>query len=394
MATIEDLTQDLQKQSVSAQIELWELELSPSSTAYFYSGLDEDLGQIQFRQQGGGATINTYEALPIQGEGFNLQSDGPSARPKLSVANILTTFSDALGGLKNKDLIGKKIYRRRTLEKYLYPTDTSDPAVEMPVQMYFIDRLAEESILTVQYELAAPFDLASISIPKRMILGNTCSWKYKGAASEIIASDRQGACTWSSNGEVNIYQQGTISVYVTKDDEPILPDNLSVTTHTGTESITVDELYSTTADTSGFKKIDQNGNLVAPGTVLDYWQAKRSLSSPGTLSDTNPNVRRVRLYDTSWGVGTTYNGYTDPRYNEYARDSQKVWRVRGNTITGGNSPPTNAFWQVGDQCSKSLKACNMRYSASVSEFASPAVLGTKILRNKELPFGGFPGISA
>jgi lambda family phage minor tail protein L len=393
MATIDDLNEDLQRQSVSSQVELWELELSPSSFAYFYSGLDEDLGEVQFRQRGGGATINNYEAIPIEGEGFSLQSDGPSARPKITVANILTTFSDALGGLTNKDLLGKKIYRRRTLEKYLYPTDTSDPAVEMPTQMYFIDRIAEESILHIKFELASPFDLNGIRLPKRVVMGNSCSWRYQGSAPEIAAADRQGSCTWSQGGLIKIDGSTEKRVYFNKDDEPIVSDGNTITVYTS-GAITKNQLYRTNADTSGFKKVDENGNLVAPGTVYDYWQAVNTSSSPGTLSDSNPNVRRVRVYDAAWGSGVTYNAYTDSRYNEYAARSNRVWQVKNKTVTGTPNPTINPGWQIGDQCSKSLTACTLRYctrwSTAGGGTGRPAV---DKIRNKEIPFGGFPGIS-
>jgi len=260
VANIDDLNDDLQKQSVSAQVELWELELSSGNFAYFYSGLDSDLGEVQFRPRAGGTPINTYEAMPIQGEGFSLQSDGPSARPKLTVANILTTFSDALGGLQNKDLLGKKIYRRRTLEKYLYDNDTSDPAVEMPVQMYFIDRIAEESILQVQFELASPFDLAGIKLPKRVILGNSCSWKYQGAAPEVAAADKQGACSWSQKGIINIGGTNR-NVYFNKDDEPLISNSTGVTAHSG-GTITENQIYSTNADTSRIQKVNADGTYL------------------------------------------------------------------------------------------------------------------------------------
>lgn len=392
MANIDDLNDDLQKQSVSAQVELWELELSSGNFAYFYSGLDSDLGEVQFRPRAGGTPINTYEAMPIQGEGFSLQSDGPSARPKLTVANILTTFSDALGGLQNKDLLGKKIYRRRTLEKYLYDNDTSDPAVEMPVQMYFIDRIAEESILQVQFELASPFDLAGIKLPKRVILGNSCSWKYQGAAPEVAAADKQGACSWSQKGIINIGGTNR-NVYFNKDDEPLISNSTGVTAHSG-GTITENQIYSTNADTSRIQKVNADGTLSAAGTLKDYWQARGTYTSPGTLSSTNPRVRQVRLY-TGFSAGQTFNAYTDPRYNEYALSDDKVYRVKDKTVSGSPAPSAgNSGWIKGDQCSKSLRACNSRYCARWTTAGGGGKPDVTKISDKEIPFGGFPGLSA
>jgi hypothetical protein len=52
--------QDVQKQTPgSALIELWEIELSDSSSAYFHSGLEADLSTLQFRDRTSPGTIRT-----------------------------------------------------------------------------------------------------------------------------------------------------------------------------------------------------------------------------------------------------------------------------------------------------------------------------------------------
>ena len=50
--------QDVQKQDPgSAVVELWELVLSDSSSAYFHSGVEADLSTIQFRDRSSPGTI-------------------------------------------------------------------------------------------------------------------------------------------------------------------------------------------------------------------------------------------------------------------------------------------------------------------------------------------------
>ena len=152
-----DLIKDVQKQDPGSQfIELWEIELSSSASAYFFTGLEADLTTIQFRDRTSPGTTRTYTALPLNAEGFNLQSAGASARPTIQVANILSTFSDALGGLTNEDLVGKKIWRRTTLYKYcIGQSADANPPVEFPTQMYFIDRIAEKTPVFIQFELSS-----------------------------------------------------------------------------------------------------------------------------------------------------------------------------------------------------------------------------------------------
>ena len=45
---------------------------------------------------------------------------------------------------------------------------TPDPTAEFPREIYKIDRKATENREIVQFELAAPFDLAGIRAPKRL----------------------------------------------------------------------------------------------------------------------------------------------------------------------------------------------------------------------------------
>lgn len=397
MATVDDLNEDLQKQSVDAAVELWEIELSPSTSAYFFSGLDSDLDTVDFRDRVTPATtIRTYEALPILGEGFSQKSDGPSARPKLTVANILDTFSGALGGLTNKDLLGKKIYRRRTLEKYLHPTDTSSPPVEMPIQMYYIDRISDQSILSVTFELASPFDVGGIQLPKRVILGNACSWEYQGAASSKAIQNRRGACSWATNRQLVDQETGTVHTHsFNKDDEPIFLDNRTITEYTG-QAVDQDKIYKTAADTTNLRKVnaDKTTSAPAPGTVYDYWQAMATNAAPGTPSDTNPAFRRVRIA-AAYNASTTYTAYTDPRRNEIAWSGGTLYQVRETTEVADSHSLSSNKWFNTDQCSKSLTGCILRYCARSTNPGSEGHRTSVLkIRDKELPFGGFPGIKA
>lgn len=391
---------DLQKQSVDAEIELWELELEDGSFAFFYSGLDENLASVQFRNRSGGSPINSYTALPIQGSGFSFKSDGVLVRPTLEVANILSTFSDALAGLKNEDLLGKRIYRRRTLEKYLYPTDASDPAIEYPTQMYYIDRIASETRISVTFELSAAYDIAGIFLPRRTVLGNGCSWKYQGAAPELIASDKIGGCVWSRHSRYTDDAGTTRTIYYNKRGEQVVPSSAVITSWT---SVTKNGIYRSVASSGNIRQINNDGSYSAPGTIYDYWQATITTSSPGTASDSNDVFRRVRIYDSSYSASQQYIAYTDPNYNEYVtytlagESFPRLWKVKNVTQPSSNhntTPQQNGYWQLGDECGKTLNSCARRFNYQHVSAISPGT-GTvgSVDKNsrRTLPFGGFPG---
>ena len=110
------IVQNVQKQGVESSIVvLYDLEYADNTFAYFTAAIDDDLTPVQFRDTSG--TIKTYTPIPIQLEGFDVSSDGAISRPKMTVANIESTFKDALGGLGFEDLIGRRITRRTTQQK-------------------------------------------------------------------------------------------------------------------------------------------------------------------------------------------------------------------------------------------------------------------------------------
>jgi phage-related protein len=57
---------------------------------------------------------------------------------------------------------------------------TADPAAEFPVDIFYIDRKASETKDVVEFELASSFDVAGVELPRRQIIQNVCTWRYRG----------------------------------------------------------------------------------------------------------------------------------------------------------------------------------------------------------------------
>ena len=167
MTTID---KDIQKQDPgSALVELYEVQYSGASVARFFAGLDDELDPVQFRDSNG--TAQTYSAIPMTAQGFEISTDGAYSRPQLTIGNIGNVLTNAIGGADVETLTGKRLTKRTTLEKYLVGNvgDTT-PSIEFPKSVYIIDRVKERNILAVTFELAAPFDLAGIALPKRNLI--------------------------------------------------------------------------------------------------------------------------------------------------------------------------------------------------------------------------------
>ena len=167
---------DLQSINPSAIIELFTLQLSTSlhgaNTIYrFHAGSNLNAnGKIVWAG-------NEYLRFPVQASGFAFQK-GQLPRPKITISNatglissILLTVNETTTG---NDLTGATVTRIRTLAKFLDKENfinntnpTEDPTAEFPKEIYAIDRKSTETREIVDFELAAPTDLAGVRIPKR-----------------------------------------------------------------------------------------------------------------------------------------------------------------------------------------------------------------------------------
>jgi len=167
---------NLQSINPSAIIELFTLQLSTSlhgaNTIYrFHAGSNLNAnGEIVWDG-------NAYLRFPIQATGFAFQK-GQLPRPKITISNATGLISAILLSVNEtttgNDLTGATVTRIRTLAKFLDAANfadgtnaTADPNAEFPQEIYVVDRKATETREVVEFELAAPTDLAGVRIPGR-----------------------------------------------------------------------------------------------------------------------------------------------------------------------------------------------------------------------------------
>lgn len=179
--TVTAITTEIQKLAPSAIIELFEIDATSvgSSLYRFHAGKNGLLGNIVW--QG-----NTYTAFPIKADGFEWSGRGQLPRPKLQVSNVLGTITALV--LSYDDLIGVKVTRIRTLQKYLDAANftggtnpTADPTAEYPRDIYYVDRKSVETREMVEFELASALELVGVKLPRRQVIQNYCPWQYRSA---------------------------------------------------------------------------------------------------------------------------------------------------------------------------------------------------------------------
>ena len=360
---------ELNKQRVTSDyVELFKLQ-TPDGWLYFTTYETA----VYMRDKESPYTNRQYVSLPIDFSGWEQKSDGAYARPTIAFANVLTTFSDALGSFENDDLIGLKIVRRKTLATHLdnsAGTAHGAPAAptEYPTQSYIIDRVAGFNATTVSFELASPFDVAGVMLPARAIMPNTCCWAYQGFAVDTPYSTPVGACTWKLAANNN----GVVAFFDARNNLFITGHTISVSTAAAAND------FFRTAKSLNRTNVDGSNTSISS---YDYWQAAAAGTTP---------YRRVRLYTTYNGATTYYTYAEGDLYNDVVLASNTLW-VCIKSHAGGQAPALGSkYWKRADLCGKKLSSCAIRFKSQTVTNATGTTVSVTEDETKVLPYGGFP----
>lgn len=150
-----------------------------SDPYYFYNGTNFNNQNVVFDGI-------TYIPVPLEVTEYEIDGQGRLPRPKLSIANINGYISNLI--LENKDLAGSVITRKRVFVKYIddinfeggtNPWGTADPEAYFSDEIFFINRKTQENNQVVQFELACPWEIDNVKLPKRPIYALVCSFIYR-----------------------------------------------------------------------------------------------------------------------------------------------------------------------------------------------------------------------
>jgi len=420
------LIKDLQKLEPGSElVELFELEYSTGVFAYF-SSFQDNTTALQFRDYLANGTIRTYTQIPITAAGFEKKIQGAATRPTLTIANVENTLSSAVGDLDYTKLLGLKLIRRTTLKKYLYgESGDASPPIEYPREVFYIDRMTERTKVSVKFELASPFDLQGVTLPKRNVIANRCPWIYQGAGPHLDEASQtykkaQSGCSWhlegkfkSPNGgfEADGVTRKEYTFYVNQDDHYIVPTGnasnpITATTYSnGLTGIDPNEYLKSTHATA-LTRLNPDGTTTS-NSPLEFWQVKLNAGTGqtgaqlGVPSDSNLKVARVIPY-TLWATNTDYHTFAEnDLFNSYVIHTddvntsptfQKTLIWKAKKPSRNIKPAHGEYWERGDVCSKSLTGCKKRFGAvPITTGSASSTATAEPLTNVVIPFGGFPG---
>ena len=177
---------DIQSLSPGTILNLYILDIeytvAGAGAYYFYPGVEIDYGPLSFGGQ-------TYSPWPVKISGMAASTDGAMARPTLRISNfqgLMTVLSQTY-----EDIIGAKVSRVRTFEKYLDSGSSPDPTAKV-VEEYYVNSKSLENRELVEYTLASATDLDGQRLPSRTMVANSCPWKYRAVA----LGKPEGGCDW------------------------------------------------------------------------------------------------------------------------------------------------------------------------------------------------------
>ena len=358
MSTNDIITTDLQSQELDAVVELYELKLNSITTLFFHAGNDEALDNLKFHPinqplKNNSSEANEYVSMPLILSGIEMSADGASNRPVLTIANVSSLFKGILSddSFSFEDLIGTKLTKRTTLEKYLVGGSDELTPFEFPVSTYIIDRISSENALAVELELAIPFDVEGIKIPNRSVVGKYCSWNYQG-----YDTLNQGGCTWPSDSTL---KGNSVDFYAFFDikDRPMVSEsafNSADITYTGSHSQDDFVVYNNKKWRS-----NSDNNTETPSVTASLWT-------------------EVFTW-VAWNSGTSYS------VEDYVQYGDHVWKAIKNS-TDKTPAAGSIYWLRQDYCSKTLNGCKCRFQVVFTQGLPSARKET----DKTLPFGGYP----
>ncbi len=282
---------------------------------------------------------NTYVAMPIEVSGYEVNSKGQAATPKLAIAvsdREVPEFAHLKSLMRDlEDLVGAKVTRIRTFVKYLDAANQfikankklqeesePDQFAYFTPDVYFVDRKSKETSSQMELELASFINYEKLKIPQRILNSTRCPWTYRG----------EGCC----------YE------------------------------------YESTANSQGFEIHDGNPTYAPPMAT----ESNQEFSKENLVENYDPYNNADTITPTPWVQNKEYQAgsivyITVKKVNYYF--------IAKSSGVAKNVPPPNLNFWLADQCAKTLEACNLRWGEG-----SPGA--THSNRNNYLPFGGFPGV--
>jgi lambda family phage minor tail protein L len=382
---------DVQQGWHDAIVEMYDIDLTSitgdvDDIFYFTNQLKEDGTKVVWKTK-------TYEPLPILSAGYDRNTNGQIAQPTLTVANVLGTFTQVVQSFD--DLVGGKVTRRRTLQKYLDGSPQADPLQEFPLDIFYIERKTQETALTITWQLSSILDLEGVRLPRRVITQNLCLWKYRGSECGYVGvpafdSRDQPISTAGKSAQAI----AVINAWYLREQRKA---ELRSATQAKNQALGAQEaacdqfslLESVFNDTIGFESFVRRNSAVGNEPADSYnvfWQGVEVTLDPtyhqgrlvATTIDPNDSNRETSFYEVErWGDNpgacTAAEAAVIATAAAFATAESNLASAEAALSAAIAALPANDSLRLEDVCGKRVSSCTLRFP------------------EQSLPFGGFPG---
>lgn len=278
---------------------------------------------------------NIYYPFPVQAEGFEYTTAGTLPVPRVIIANFNPnkTENSFFNYIRMQiesfgDIVGSKFTRIRTFIKFLDPSNWENGVnpynnqsnlyeMELPKDIFYVDRKSLENKELIEYELSASLDLEALTLPGRTIYSKKCPFQYRGEG-----------CCYEYNSRLSSLHSGVYG-------DTVNPDRSvkGLLTAPPVASIN-DQLFI--------------GGVFPTGAV-------------GTAGNTAINRITGGLGDK--GAWAENINYVSGDFTYIQKNGLSFYYVCINNHTSNfliNVPPNKLYW-IDDSCSKTISSCRLRW---------------------------------
>jgi len=118
-----------------------------------------------------------YTPVDVEFTDFDISGTGSLPTPKMKVANTNEVFQ----GMVNTygDMLGCVVQRVRTFRKFLDGQPQADPTAYYGPDTFRVERKVNENAVFIEWELSASIDQEGKRLPGRVVVRDTCMWRYR-----------------------------------------------------------------------------------------------------------------------------------------------------------------------------------------------------------------------
>ena len=170
MVTDAAIAEEAQKLNADTPVELFILDaLALGGSIYRFTNSSNGVDDVVFDG-------NHYTPIPVESKGWEWSGTGALPRPKVKIASNAVIKAAVI---TYGDLIGAKLTRLETMEKFLDGQPDADNTAHWPVDIYNVERKISHNKAFIEWELSAAMDQQGRQLPGRQALKNACTHIYR-----------------------------------------------------------------------------------------------------------------------------------------------------------------------------------------------------------------------